>query len=166
MTFDEYKKIYAEFRSTDSIKRKEEIIEEIKTAFTELNERIGRKCDELGIDLEKLRFPPFYTKLCGDIYIDDEDDYYDISESRVSLMCEEYYGRGGYDKYGTTVLTECLDEDGFNKFIGKIVESYVSVLKGDNAKLKYQIEELNSKIEKNAAEIQRLASKIGEVENA
>ena len=146
MTYEEYKKLYEEWSSTDSISRKEEIEETIAEVACGLLHRLVNLYAKRGcryVNDSDYRTDMGCTSLVADELAWD-------GETTVHLNYYDHWQYGGECDIGIEVKMKYLDEDEFNKL--------------DEELRKKQLEALEKTLQSKKNEIVHLTEKIGELE--
>ena len=146
MTYEEYKTLYKEWNSTDSISRKEEIEETIAEVACGLLHRLVNLYAKRGcryVNDSDYRTDMGCTSLVADELAWD-------GETTVHLNYYDHWKYGGECDIDISVKMKYLDDDEFNKL--------------DEELRKKQLEALEKTLQSKKNEIVHLTEKIGELE--
>ena len=146
MTYEEYKKLYMEWNSTDSISRKEEIEETISEVACGLLHRLVNLYSKRG--RRYVEDSDYRTDMGGTSLVTEELEW--DGETTVHLNYYDHWQYGGECDIGIEVKMKYLDEDEFNKLDGELK--------------KKQLETLEKTLQSKKNEIVHLTEKIGELE--
>ena len=125
MTYEEYQKIYEEWKSTDSIKRKGEIEEQIYKLAYDLAKKlidIYAKWDKKYVKESDFRNDR------GCISLNTEELDFDGKE-RVWLRYEDSWGYGGHCDFGIDVYMKYLDEKNIQELEDQLMDERIELLR-------------------------------------
>lgn len=125
MTYEEYQKLYDEWKSTDSIKRKEELEKNIFEAARDLVKKL--------IDLyakwdKKYVQESDFSNERGHYSLNTEELDYDGKE-RVWLRYEDSWAYGGYCDFGIDVHMKYLDEKNIQELEDQLMDERIELLR-------------------------------------
>ena len=106
MTYEEYQKLYDEWKTTDSIKRKGEIEGQIYQVAYDLAKKMIEVYDKWG---KKFVQDPDFSNERGCYSLNTDELDFDGKE-RVWLRYEDSWGYGGHCDFGIDVYMKYLDE--------------------------------------------------------
>ena len=125
MTYEEYQKLYEEWKTTDSIKRKEEIEGQIYQVAYDLAKKMIGIYDKWGKKF--VQDPDFSTERgCYSLNTDELD--FDGKE-RVWLRYEDSWGYGGHCDFGIDVYMKYLDEKNVQELEDQFLEDRIELLR-------------------------------------
>ena len=125
MTYEEYLKLYDEWKSTDSINRKGEIEGEIYKAAYGLAKKLIGIYDKWG---KKFVQDPYFSNERGCYSLDKEELEYDGNE-RVWLRYTDTWAYGGECDFGIDVHMKYLDEKNIQELEDKLLEERIELLR-------------------------------------
>ena len=125
MTYEEYQKLYEEWKSTDSIKRKGEIEEQIYQVAYDLAKKMIGIYDKWG---KKFVQDPDFSTERGCYSLDKEELDYDGKE-RVWLRYTDTWAYGGECDFGIDVHMKFLDEKNVQELEDQFLEDRIALLR-------------------------------------
>ena len=152
MTYEEYLKLYDEWKSTDSIKRKDEIEDIIHETAYDLLQKLNKVYANWG---RKFVQESDYRDDRGYCELNTEELEYD-GNSHVWLKYTDSWAYGGYCEFEIAVPMKYLDEKNIQELEDQLLEDRIELLRKkidesnagirilEESKLKY-CEELNEK---------------------
>ena len=146
MTYEEYKKLYKEWQTTDSKSRTEEIEETISEVACGLLHRLVNLYDKRGC--RYVDDSDYCTDRGGTSLVADELEW--DGETTVHLNYYDHWRYGGECDIDISVKMKYLDEDEFNKL--------------DEELKKKQLETLEKTLQSKKDELVHLTKRIGELE--
>ena len=146
MTYEEYKKLYEEWKSTDSKSRSEEIEETIAEVSCGLLHRLVNLYAKRG--RRYVEDSDYRTDMGGTSLVVDALEW--DGDTTVHLNYYDHWQYGGECDIDISVKMKYLDEDEFNKL--------------DEELKKNQLETLEKTLQSKKNEIVHLTEKIGELE--
>ena len=146
MTYEEYKKLYKEWNSTDSIRRKEEIEETIAEVACGLLHRLVELYAKRG--RRYVEDSDYRTDMGGTSLVAEELAW--DGETTVHLNYYDHWKYGGECDIGISVKMKYLDVNEFNKL--------------DEELRKKQLEALEKTLQSKKDELVHLTNRIGELE--
>ena len=127
MTYEEYQKIYEEWEKTDSIKRKEELEEQIYDAALGLMKRLIGLYAKYG---KKYVQDDDYRDDRGCISLDKEElKYGDGGTKRIWLRYTDHWKYGGECDFGIDVYMRYLDEKKIQELEDQLIDERIELLK-------------------------------------
>ena len=125
MTYEEYKKIYEEWKSTDSIKRKGESEEQIYGVAYDLAKKLIGIYDKWG---KKFVQDQYFSNERGCYSLDREELEYD-GDSRVWLRYTDSWAYGGECDFGIDVPMKLLDEKNVQELEDRFLDERIELLR-------------------------------------
>ena len=125
MTYEEYQKLYEEWKTTDSIKRKSEIEEQIYQVAYDLAKKLIGIYDKWG---KKFVQDPDFSSERGCYSLNTDELDFDGKE-RVWLKYEDSWGYGGHCDFGIDVWMKYLDEKNVQELEDQFLEDRIELLR-------------------------------------
>ena len=157
MTYDEYKKLYAEWESNDSKSRGEEIEKAIKDAACGLLHKLTRAYAERGKDFVD---DPDYQEGRGGCSLCKGELPYD-GKTTIHLRYYDHWRYGGECDIGISIPMKYLDEDEFLKLEQELDAEYLIELERTLKSRKETIENWTKENSEIEAKISELKGEIG-----
>ena len=127
MTYEEYLKVYEEWEKTDSIKRKEELEEQIYDAALGLMKRLIDLYAKYG---KRYVQDDDYRDDRGCISLDKEElEYGDGGTKRVWLRYTDHWAYGGECDFGIDVYMKYLDEKNIQELEDQLMDERIELLR-------------------------------------
>ncbi len=125
MTYEEYQKLYEEWKTTDSIKRKGEIEEQIYQVAYDLAKKLIGIYDKWG---KKFVQDPYFSNERGCYSLNTDELDFDGKE-RVWLRYEDSWGYGGHCDFGIDVYMKYLDDKNVQELEDQFLEDRIALLR-------------------------------------
>ena len=157
MTYEEYKKLYEEWKSTDSKSRSEEIEETIAEVSCGLLHRLVNLYAKRG--RRYVEDSDYRTDMGGTSLVVDALEW--DGDTTVHLNYYDHWQYGGECDIDISVKMKYLDEDEFNKLDEELKKNQLETLEKTLQSKKNEIVHLTEKIGELEAKISELKKEIG-----
>ena len=147
MNYSEYQNIVKEYEESDSVRRREEIKEQVYDASTDLLTVLNRLYAKYGKDFVD---DDDYREDRGWLSLSERNDF---NEHTVYLHYSDHWAYGGECDFGISVPMKYLDKEALSELEEQLSEGRVKSIRNSIKEKKETIERLKKEVEELEAEL-------------